>query len=330
MFERFTFDARRVIALANEEAAASGHPFISTGHLLLGVLRVGDEDAVVQSLRVRLGDDLDPLRTEIRLLLGSIDPTPVRGQRTFLPETRRALEEAAGVATSWGEVSIRPVHVLDRLLAPGETVASLALGRAGVLPVDCVAPVAPGSAVVGADEIAGCPSSGSGDIGETRWTLPAVVELQQLLGRSDTAAVAVANLCVSDDGMEWRITVFVRGGLTTWFPPGAEPRMGIDDPGVLDGPGLLCEIFVEYDDGRRAQLPTMAGSTSTGELVARRMGCIVTRDRLDIWFCVTPLPHAGSVTVDCSWSAESILTTRTTIDGDLIREAARRARRLRP
>lgn len=39
MFERFDDGARHVVALAQDEARALGHPHVGTGHLLLGLLR---------------------------------------------------------------------------------------------------------------------------------------------------------------------------------------------------------------------------------------------------------------------------------------------------
>ena len=42
MFERFTDRARRVLALAQEEAAALGHNFFGTEHILLGLVRERD------------------------------------------------------------------------------------------------------------------------------------------------------------------------------------------------------------------------------------------------------------------------------------------------
>jgi ATPases with chaperone activity, ATP-binding subunit len=41
-FERFTERARKVLALAQEEADRSNHSYIGTEHVLLGLLREGD------------------------------------------------------------------------------------------------------------------------------------------------------------------------------------------------------------------------------------------------------------------------------------------------
>jgi len=39
-FERFTSDSKRVLTLAQEEAEKSGHNYIGTEHLLIGLIRV--------------------------------------------------------------------------------------------------------------------------------------------------------------------------------------------------------------------------------------------------------------------------------------------------
>ena len=45
MFERFTERARKVIVLAQDEAARLRHDHIGTEHLLLGLVREGEEGA---------------------------------------------------------------------------------------------------------------------------------------------------------------------------------------------------------------------------------------------------------------------------------------------
>ena len=41
MYERFTDRARKVMQLANQEAQRFNHPYISTEHILLGLLKEG-------------------------------------------------------------------------------------------------------------------------------------------------------------------------------------------------------------------------------------------------------------------------------------------------
>ena len=56
-FERFTERAKKVLALAQEEAERSHHSYIGTEHLLLGLLREGDGLAakVLNNLDVEIG-----------------------------------------------------------------------------------------------------------------------------------------------------------------------------------------------------------------------------------------------------------------------------------
>jgi ATP-dependent Clp protease ATP-binding subunit ClpA len=69
MFERFTDRARRVVALAQEEARMLDHGYVGTEHILLGLLREGD--GMAAQVLVTLGADLNRVRRRvIRLVHG--------------------------------------------------------------------------------------------------------------------------------------------------------------------------------------------------------------------------------------------------------------------
>ena len=80
MFERFTDRARRVVVLAQEEARMLNHNYIGTEHILLGILREG-ENVGAQAL-VRMGADVNRVRPEvIRLVAPAAEAEAVsRGQ----------------------------------------------------------------------------------------------------------------------------------------------------------------------------------------------------------------------------------------------------------
>ena len=67
MFERFTDRARRVVALAQEEARMLNHNYIGTEHLLLGLIREGS--GVAAQVLVKLGADLNRARQQVVQLL---------------------------------------------------------------------------------------------------------------------------------------------------------------------------------------------------------------------------------------------------------------------
>src|ERR687889_401182 len=69
MFERFTDRARKVMALANQEAQRFNHNYIGTEHLLLGLLR--EHDGVAAQVLMNLGLKLEEVREEVLHLLGA-------------------------------------------------------------------------------------------------------------------------------------------------------------------------------------------------------------------------------------------------------------------
>ena len=67
MFERFTDRARKVMALANQEAQRFNHEYIGTEHILLGLVKEGS--GVGANVLKNL--DVDPRAWSERRLLGS-------------------------------------------------------------------------------------------------------------------------------------------------------------------------------------------------------------------------------------------------------------------
>jgi ATP-dependent Clp protease ATP-binding subunit ClpA len=97
MFERFTSDARQVVALAQDECRALGHSGIGTAHLLLAL--AAGEGAGARALRDHGLEPAD-LRERVRRLAG-LGPDPIDGTALAaigidLDEVRRAVEAAFG------------------------------------------------------------------------------------------------------------------------------------------------------------------------------------------------------------------------------------------
>src|SRR6266516_3251376 len=83
VFERFTQPARRVVALAEEEADRLRHGYIGPEHLLLGIVRHGDSGAA-GVLRAH-GLDLAAARVEVgRLVDQGVLPRPERSDAEAL------------------------------------------------------------------------------------------------------------------------------------------------------------------------------------------------------------------------------------------------------
>src|SRR5512138_2905168 len=85
MYERFTDRARKVMALANQEAQRLNHEYIGTEHLLLGLALEGN--GVGAMVMKNLGVDLAALRAEVEKLVKR-GPHVVAMDR--LPQTPRA------------------------------------------------------------------------------------------------------------------------------------------------------------------------------------------------------------------------------------------------
>ena len=120
-FERFTRRARRIVALAQEEAAELGHTRVGTEHLLLGLVRA--EDELVGPVLAEAGIGLEPLRERV----AAVAPGP-RRRAPFSRAARRALEQSLREAQALGDRFIGAEHVLLGLIAD-ERAGSLALVR---------------------------------------------------------------------------------------------------------------------------------------------------------------------------------------------------------
>src|SRR5512143_1089200 len=85
MFERFTDRARKVMALANQEAQRFNHEYIGTEHILLGLVLEGSSTGA--TVMKNLGVDIAALRTEVEKL---VQRGPEISLIAKLPQTPRA------------------------------------------------------------------------------------------------------------------------------------------------------------------------------------------------------------------------------------------------
>ena len=128
-FDRFTKKARRVLALANEEAQALNHGYIGTEHLLLGLVREGD--GVAARVLKDLDIDLPKVRQAVENIVG-------RGKRATLgrigltPRTKRVIELAVEEARRMNHSYIGTEHLLLGLAREGNGIAADVLASLGV------------------------------------------------------------------------------------------------------------------------------------------------------------------------------------------------------
>ncbi|MBU1862663.1 MAG: ATP-dependent Clp protease ATP-binding subunit [Candidatus Omnitrophica bacterium] len=130
MFDRFTERARKVIILAKEEARRFNHDYIGTEHILLGLIKEGEN--VAAAVLQNLGLGLDTLRLEVEKLVQFGPSTVVAGDIPFTPKAKKVIELAMDEARRLGHNYIGTEHLLLGLVKEGEGVASHVLMNVGL------------------------------------------------------------------------------------------------------------------------------------------------------------------------------------------------------
>ena len=130
MFERFTDRARKVMALANQEAQRFNHEYIGTEHILLGLIKEGSGVAanVLRNLEV----DLKKVRIEVEKHVQSGPDTVAMGKLPYTPKAKKVIELAFEEARSLGHNYVGTEHLLLGLLREQEGVAARVLMNLGV------------------------------------------------------------------------------------------------------------------------------------------------------------------------------------------------------
>ncbi len=130
MFERFTDRARKVMALATQEAHHHSHKYVCTEHILLGLLKEGE--GFGPHVLCDLGVDMKDLRKEVRTRMHG---ETVEGEPETLPLTDRAKqasEAAVAEARNFHHGYVGTEHLLLGLLAANDGVTVEVLQGFGV------------------------------------------------------------------------------------------------------------------------------------------------------------------------------------------------------
>ena len=126
--EKFTQRAESAIENARAEAAALGHSYVGSEHLLLGIL--SEQDAMGERVLRRCGADLETLRRLTAEELGRGCPgAPAQG---FSAEAKTLLESAGREAKRRGRGFIGTEHLLFAILRDGSCGACRLLRRGGM------------------------------------------------------------------------------------------------------------------------------------------------------------------------------------------------------
>lgn len=132
MFERFTENARKVMALANQETREFGHGQIGTEHIFLGLMKA-DSGTAVTILR-DCGVDIEAMLNEIGKVIqlkGKSQPQ-VDIERRQTPHSIKVIEYAIEEAIAMDHDYIGTEHILLGLLRESEGIAAMVLANLGV------------------------------------------------------------------------------------------------------------------------------------------------------------------------------------------------------
>ncbi len=129
-FDRFNDRAKRVLALAQDEAIRFNHNYIGTEHLLLGLVREGE--GVAARVLDSLGVELSKVRTAVEFIIGRGDSTTAPSDITLSPRTKKVIELAIDEARKLGHSHVGTEHLLLGLVREGEGIASGVLESLGV------------------------------------------------------------------------------------------------------------------------------------------------------------------------------------------------------
>jgi len=130
MFERFTDRARKVMALANQEAQRFNHEYIGTEHILLGLVKEGS--GVGANVLKNLDVDIKKLRLEIEKLVKSGPDMVTMGKLPQTPRAKKVVEFAIEEARALNHNYVGTEHILLGLLRETEGIAAQVLMNLGL------------------------------------------------------------------------------------------------------------------------------------------------------------------------------------------------------
>jgi len=130
MFERFTDRARKVMALANQEAQRFNHEYIGTEHVLLGLVKEGS--GVGATVLKNLDVDIKKLRFGVEKLVKTGPDMVTMGKLPQTPRAKKVIEYAIEEARALNHNYIGTEHILLGLLRETEGIAAQVLMNLGL------------------------------------------------------------------------------------------------------------------------------------------------------------------------------------------------------
>jgi ATP-dependent Clp protease ATP-binding subunit ClpC len=130
MFERFTDRARKVMALANQEAQRFNHDVIGTEHILLGLVKEGS--GVGATVLKNFDVDIKKLRLEVEKHVRSGPDMVTMGKLPQSPRAKKVIEYAIEEARALNHNYVGTEHILLGLLRETEGIAAQVLMGLGL------------------------------------------------------------------------------------------------------------------------------------------------------------------------------------------------------
>ena len=112
-FEKFSERARRVLSLAQEEAQRFNHSYISTEHILLGLVR--ETDGVAAKVLSAMGVEVNKVRSAVEFIIGRGERT-ASGEIGLTPRAKKVIELAVDEARRLNHHYIGTEHLLIGLM----------------------------------------------------------------------------------------------------------------------------------------------------------------------------------------------------------------------
>ena len=129
MWQRFTERARKVVFYAQEEAQKFGEGYVSTEHLLLGLVR--ESDCIACRVIEKLGVNVNRIRAEVEKQLPRGDVRPSQDM-TLTPRAKRVIDLAYDEARQLNNNYIGTEHLLLGLVREGDGLAGRVLEKLGI------------------------------------------------------------------------------------------------------------------------------------------------------------------------------------------------------
>lgn len=130
-FDKFTERARKVLSLANDEAAHMKHNYIGTEHILLGLVR--ENEGVAARILADMGMDLPKTRAAVEFIIGRGE-RPAQEEIDLTPRAKRVIELSFDEARRVNHHYIGTEHILLGLIREGDGIGIGVLESLGVDP----------------------------------------------------------------------------------------------------------------------------------------------------------------------------------------------------